>query len=712
MSTNYSPTIVTDGAVFVVDALMPSTATSATTLYDRAGSYDGTMYNGSCLDFDGTDDHVTVGSSGMNASTTAITTSMWISFDAMSDGWILANLSIADYTKGYLVRVDYPSYQVGFYVGTGSGSNSVWSTNTLSLSTWYHIVCTYKSGEQLIYVNGVVWASGTGTGSIDYTGITTGYIGVASDLSRDFNGQIANLMIYDTVLSASQVKEIYNDSKVIIPSNVSQTNLKCWLPMGEGAGEYVYDGSGNGSDGTIVNASTNKWLTGQTGAPQLVEGYNRPMLFGGSGSGDDVKVGDQDSSNMLPTAAVTVCAWAYSSTWSSMSNKRIYSNTEVGGMSLGPRVDGGVSYIFIVRTDLSGGSYSYGTGVDTQTLSNNTWHHLAATFDGRYIKQYLDGVLGGTVDLGATYTIQYPTTFSTFFGDECSATNPTGTHNFDGIINEVIVYSKALDAADLLKLAATDANGGPLPPDPYGVSYATSGVSSSNIGGYWRNDGNVTWTDRSGNGYTGTVQGSPDALLFKQGYNGSKNVNTGRDNQGFPLLFEDVGAIGFTSPTSPWLSSSYVDLGSDSVLDLATGTIDMWFRLANPMSGGSNSASGYLLDGGPSYFYFSSSSSQLYYFLSGASVSVSSLSGTWDTNWHNVIVKSDGVTAYMYIDGVQQTTADASGDDLFAFDASVKIGHSSASIVGQVAGLRLYNRALTYAEIQQNYNAFKNRFGK
>ena len=56
------------------------------------------------------------------------------------------------------------------------------------------------------------------------------------------------------------------------------------------------------------------------------------------------------------------------------------------------------------------------------------------------------------------------------------------------------------------------------------------------------------------------------------------------------------------------MSSSYVDLGSDSVLDLATGTIDMWFRLANPMSGGSNSASGYLLDGGPSYFYFSSKS--------------------------------------------------------------------------------------------------------
>ena len=709
MSTNYSPTIVTDGAVFVVDALMPSTATSATTLYDRAGSYDGTMYNGSCLDFDGTDDHVTVGSSGMNASTTAITTSMWISFDAMSDGWILANLSIADYTKGYLVRVDYPSYQVGFYVGTGSGSNSVWSTNTLSLSTWYHIVCTYKSGEQLIYVNGVVWASGTGTGSIDYTGITTGYIGVASDLSRDFNGQIANLMIYDTVLSASQVKEIYNDSKVIIPSNVSQTNLKCWLPMGEGAGEYVYDGSGNGSDGTIVNASTNKWLTGQTGAPQLVEGYNRPMLFGGSGSGDDVKVGDQDSSNMLPTAAVTVCAWAYSSTWSSMSNKRIYSNTEVGGMSLGPRVDGGVSYIFIVRTDLSGGSYSYGTGVDTQTLSNNTWHHLAATFDGRYIKQYLDGVLGGTVDLGATYTIQYPTTFSTFFGDECSATNPTGTHNFDGIINEVIVYSKALDAADLLKLAATDANGGPLPPDPYGVSYATSGVSSSNIGGYWRNDGNVTWTDRSGNGYTGTVQGSPDTLLFKQGYNGSKNVNTGRDGQGFPLKYKDVGAVGFND------TDGYIDAGT-GFNHTAALTCEVW---ASMYTGSGVIFSQWVQDGNKrKWFIGTNTTNVLFYIDSAGSGTFTNVDGgayPTDGKFHSyafVYIPSVSFTAY--IDGVVvgTDTSSVASSIYSSTDVNIYLGRSGAGEYwdGQIGNARIYTRALSYAEIQQNYNAQRSRF--
>ena len=37
-----------------------------------------------------------------------------------------------------------------------------------------------------------------------------------------------------------------------------------------------------------------------------------------------------------------------------------------------------------------------------------------------------------------------------------------------------------------------------------------------------------------------------DALLFKQGINGSASTSTGRDGQGFPLKFKNnVGAIGF-----------------------------------------------------------------------------------------------------------------------------------------------------------------------
>ena len=99
------------------------------------------------------------------------------------------------------------------------------------------------------------------------------------------------------------------------------------------------------------------------------------------------------------------------------------------------------------------------------------------------------------------------------------------------------------------------------------------------VGGYWRNDGNVTWADRSGNGYTGTVLGSPSDLLFKQGYTASKSTNAGRDNQGFPLKYKNNGAVGFNG------SSDYINLGSDPsetgrVFSSGAFTVSAWVKSA------------------------------------------------------------------------------------------------------------------------------------
>jgi hypothetical protein len=696
MSQDYSPSLVTKNLVFCGDAAMKSAAGPATLLYDKVNDNNGTMYNGSCLDFDGTDDYVTVGSSGMNASTTALTTSMWISFDAMSDSWILANLSIADYTKGYLVRVDHPSYQVGFYVGKGSSSNSVWSTNTLSLSTWYHIVCTYKSGEQLIYVNGVVWASGTGTGSIDYTGITTGYIGVASDLSRDFNGQIANLMIYDTVLSAANVKELYDDSKVIIPTKndasggfVAQTNLKCWFPMSEGAGEYVYDGSGNGSDGTIVNASTNKWLTGQTGAPQLVEGYNRKLLF----SGDDYVDCGNNSSLNFTTSNFSISCWVY-----------IHDLTDVGYIV---RRGGWGSNGWYTYLDTSGRIQIYtndsGQGdPHTQTISNssvitaNTWHHVVWVRNGATGVIYVDG------------------TDETSSGDSMidPASSPANcyigstTNYISGIVDEVIVYDTVVTSSQAAALHATDANGGPLPPDP--MSGASSLPSTSNVVSYWRNEGSGTWTDRGNNSNDGTPAGTPTTLLFKQGINGSKNVNTGRDGQGFPLRCQNNGAIGFKDG-----SNDHVTIPTS--MDFQVSTLLLWVKfteLGRYFISSTGASPGYY-----QWYVYADGKLQFEYSRTETGVAASSIVGTAgdivaDTWYHlGVILDSGGATGTMYKDGnlLKQSAWSTTGA---LTPTSIYAGPTSNSFGGQIANVQIYNRALTYAEIQQNYKSFKTRFGK
>ncbi len=164
-----------------------------------------------CYDFDATDTRISIGSSRMNVSTTAITVAVWVSFDAISDDWIISTDNGSDYDEGWTMRVDSPSNTIGWIVGKGGSSSHVWSTNTLSVGSWYYAVATYKSGEQLLYVDGVLWASGTSTGSIDYGSVTTGYIGARNPgTALEFDGQIANVMIYDTVLSADEVNQNYN----------------------------------------------------------------------------------------------------------------------------------------------------------------------------------------------------------------------------------------------------------------------------------------------------------------------------------------------------------------------------------------------------------------------------------------------------------------------------------------------------------------------
>jgi hypothetical protein len=105
----------------------------------------------------------------------------------------------------------------------------------------------------------------------------------------------------------------------------------------------------------------------------------------------------------------------------------------------------------------------------------------------------------------------------TYTGQDYLYIGKQGAHTgeyFLGLMNEVLVYDAALVLADIQALAATGPNGGPLPPDPYAVSY--SAASTSNIIGYWRNDGNTNWIDRSSNSNDMTAVGALDARILIQ----------------------------------------------------------------------------------------------------------------------------------------------------------------------------------------------------
>ena len=698
MATNYSPTIVTDGAVFVGDALMPSTATSATKLYNRAGSSDGTMYNGACCDFDGTDDDIHT-TSDITLSG-ACTVSVWISSDT-STQHIFSNKSGGPVNLRFGMDSGKMTYQ--YY---SAAWRYLYSTSTIPLTTWTHLTWV-RTADNFIsfYINGVLDAGPTqalGSDGSASSSTVNGLVNIVGGYwsSSVFNGRMSDFKVFNTALSSAQVKQMYDDSKVIIPAGSQISSLDLWYSMAEGTGAIAYDGSGNKNSGVGQNFNNDEFLSGQTGAPQLITGYNRPMWF--SNAGSDYVQATSTSTGPLANQNYTIAAWVNPAVSPPGADRGIFSYDFTSHAN---------PYYAIQVRLLSAGKvfFSWNDGMtyrDLQTTGDitaaNTWVHIACTHTSGSQKIYINGVENNSSTRTDTIT---------FYNQEIWIGRTNYGAYFDGIINEVVVYDSVLTLAQVQALAATDANGGPLPPDPMSMS------NSSNVVGYWRNDGNTTWTDRSSNSSNGTVYGSPSALLFKQGINGSKNVHTSRDNQGFPLLYQNNGAIGFDgvkdyvniTPALEWSVFPSVTVSLWMQTDF-TGAINYaFFSWANSSnSGGLN-----MSVNSSGYFYVSyrddAWSTGSYPTLTSTTSKVN------DKKWHQCVFTYGGDPT-IYLDGVANGTASRNSAMTNISSELTYIGHLANHAVGnyhfdgRVANLQVYNRALSYAEIKQNYNAQKSRF--
>jgi hypothetical protein len=703
MATNYSPTIVTDGVVEAWDPLVPSTNTSATLLYDRVGSTNGTMFTGASLDFDGSNDYVQ-NSSFTDHQSSSGTIVAWAKADSLTGGTYIFGVG-GTTTYGATRAMRFTSSKLSL-VGYGSGTEDYNDFGpTLVTGQWYHVAYVWSGTSITGYVDGVGYST-TRSGLVTPTG-TNVTAGQAPWVGNYFNGQVADARMYNVALSAANIKELYNDSKVIIPSNVSQTNLKAWWPLTEGAGTIAYDGSRNGNDGTLTNMTSADWLTGQTGCPQLVEGYNRPVKFA---NGDYVNV-LQDSSLDIGTNDFTACGWWYGDPSNTQGPMLFMQFAGAGGWRL--VATSAPAYRFTIF-DNGWTNYAY----KDVAVTLGQWNHIAVSADrsGTAVC-YLNGVAIGiplTISgVTGTLTNAYPLRIGS---GTYTSTTPPVDYTY-GVINECIIYNGiALNATDIAALAATDANGGPLPPDPITMTYSTSSYSSSYLKGYWRNDGNVTWTDRSGNSNTGTVTGGPKAtLLFKQGINGSASTSTGRDNQGFPLLCKDVGATGYNG------TSHYINLGNSAGQIAGLGSLDAWV---------------YPTEDKWMYFFFKGYGSANSLFLGGHTGALGSgkwgwMFGSYDggynyhywgtaggfeadyaNRWHHLTMTFNKSLASanwkVYWNG-EYNSADNWTSDLGTGASSALIGYSRYW-AGQIGPIRTYNRVLSPDEIKQNYNAQKSRF--
>lgn len=173
-------------------------------------------------------------------------------------------------------------------------------------------------------------------------------------------------------------------------------------------------------------------------------------------------------------------------------------------------------------------------------------------------------------------------------------------------------------------------------------------------------------------------------------------------NHGMALGTMGFGAGKVAQAFTPGGAGSGVLLGNPANLQLQTLTIEGWVKRSNPSRASFENVGGaeFVAYGSGGYAFGVADNGTL--FLSKApGGSVDSHLAITDTNYHHVALTKSGSAVVYYIDGI----ADPAGDfvESFSFTTPVAIGTwaegSTATFMGQIDELAIYNRALRADEI-------------
>jgi hypothetical protein len=214
------------------------------------------------------------------------------------------------------------------------------------------------------------------------------------------------------------------------PAGADVTPVGMW-PFNEAKGSVAYDYSGHHNDGTLEGLAA--WAPGR---------FQGGLSFNGNTAA--VHVSDNPS---LDPGSVSVSAWVNSAA-SPGSYRYVLAKGANGCLAasygLYTGANGGLE--FYVST---GQGTSYAVSPDAgQSVWDGRWHNVVGTYDGSYVRLYVDGhqVGSGTPD---TAPIGYglPNSNDLTIGDYPSC--PSQNLDFSGSIDEVKLFNRALAPTEI-----------------------------------------------------------------------------------------------------------------------------------------------------------------------------------------------------------------------------------------------------------------------
>lgn len=366
------------------------------------------------LTFNGTTQYATIGTPIATGS--SYTKEAWV---YLTNATGSKNIISSQYTPLW-INAGYLS------AGQGITYSLVVDPTPFPLNKWTHVALTYDAStlNLNLYRDGTLVALAP---LVAAPGAEATYIGAHTSALSYFQGSMDEVRIWNRALSVAEIKlNLYKGPAF------NATGLVAYYKMEEGTGTLLTNSSTNG---TPVNGTT----VGNPafGASPIV-GLPNGINF--DGSDDYINLGP--GTDLKPVAALTEELWVRSSNWVVGAQQQITSNYESGGYGI--TLNGG-NLNFLMRTTNSAGNY-IGVSYPQTSLVNNQWTHVAGTFDGRYIRMYVNGVLVGTNDLGSSGNFIYYSYSGNAFLIGAEATqNPTGNAGwfFAGDVDELRIWNVA-----------------------------------------------------------------------------------------------------------------------------------------------------------------------------------------------------------------------------------------------------------------------------
>ena len=573
----------------------------------------------------------------------------------------------------------------------------------------HHMVISYSALNASVYIDGQLQGTVTFSNNL----ATNNGINIARSFNTPggANGNVSNVAVYDSALTASQVSTLFNFGT---PETSISFNPLVWYKLDNKTTGSQSNGSLTGSsynlthNGTVNEVSSSvavipSWKITSALPITTTPNYTTALDFvGGTTAGSGHSIDISSYTGLSNTSAFTVSIWFkgedFSTDW-------IFSTSIAG--DFGSNVIGlDLNNSGQLRPNiLFNGTSANISNVD---IDLNKWYHAAITYDGStgIATMYVNTVAyAGTNNLGSTTP-----TFSNnlvIAALEFRVASPSLGYYFDGLLSNMAIFNTALPATGSNSIEALYNNGTPL----------VSMSSFSSLQAWWKLDNLATGIqDSSGNGYNGSNSGATQVtsdVLAPQPVNGVSTT--------LPSTALQQSDLQFDSPYSNYSLSfdgnSYIDTNFTLPASYSSFSYSFWFKRttsANPGTeyiisnlvapGNNNQARGLIRFGGTNLRIQGGDGTSPDYDTGNISATA-----ILDQNWHHVSVTFVSGEIKTYFDGsLVNTYTNAAIVTGYAADRTYVIGQNgigSGYLVNSMLDeLAIFNKKLTEAEILSIYN--------